>query len=75
MSLHPLPTSVFVARADHPPPLSLPQDAYTIHVVGQDEFEDVQVPSEPQPSIQQRVQQLQQQASSLQAQSPTAGKK
>ncbi|EFW99052.1 hypothetical protein CMQ_4904 [Grosmannia clavigera kw1407] len=49
--------------------------AYTIHVVGQDEFDDVQVPSEPQPSIQQRVQQLQQQSAALQAPAPIAGKK
>ncbi|CAK7246057.1 MAG: hypothetical protein STHCBS139747_007679 [Sporothrix thermara] len=42
--------------------------AYTIHVVGQDDFDDVQVPSEPQPSMQQRTQQQQQQPSQIQAQ-------
>ncbi|CAK7198402.1 hypothetical protein SEUCBS139899_001063 [Sporothrix eucalyptigena] len=48
--------------------------AYTIHVVGQDDFDDVQVPSEPQPSIQQRTQQ-QQQPSQIQAQVQALAKK
>ncbi|OAA57919.1 hypothetical protein SPI_06804 [Niveomyces insectorum RCEF 264] len=49
--------------------------AYTIHVVGQDDFEDVQVPAESVPSVQQRVQQLQQQKQQLQEQTQALGKK
>ncbi|KAL1897888.1 hypothetical protein Sste5346_003740 [Sporothrix stenoceras] len=49
--------------------------AYTIHVVGQDDFDDVQVPSEPAQSVQQRTQQTQQQPSQIQAQAQAIAKK
>ncbi|KIH86298.1 hypothetical protein SPBR_08749 [Sporothrix brasiliensis 5110] len=48
--------------------------AYTIHVIGQDDFDDVQVPSEPAQSIQQRTQQAQQTAQ-IQTQAQALAKK
>ncbi|CAK7268277.1 hypothetical protein SEPCBS119000_002978 [Sporothrix epigloea] len=47
---------------------------YTIRVVGQDDFDDVQVPSGPQPTLPQRAQ-GQNQQSSIQAQSQVPAKK
>ncbi|CAK7273026.1 hypothetical protein SEPCBS57363_005445 [Sporothrix epigloea] len=49
--------------------------AYTIRAVGQDDFDDVQVPASPQPSIQQRTPGKDQQSSQIQAQVQALAKK
>ncbi|CAK7567279.1 MAG: hypothetical protein SEPTF4163_005241 [Sporothrix epigloea] len=49
--------------------------AYTIRAVGQDDFDDVQVPASPQPSIQQRTQKQNLQSSQIQEQVQALAKK